>query len=94
MRNGAIVIAFAVIIMIFIGIVRNFGLIDNELAKIHETVDSIEMYRQETEELKKEIAQLESRIGQYEQDIQFWNKQVNSMFGEHNARYFKEGRDK
>ncbi len=42
--------------------------------------------------LKEEVLQLEGRVEQYEQSIQFWNSQVESMFGEHNKRYFREGR--
>ncbi len=47
----------------------------------------------EIEELKEEVSELYERIGYYEQDIRFWNEQVNNMFGEHNKRYFREERD-
>lgn len=43
-------------------------------------------------EFDARLRDLDERVYQYQQDIDFWNEQVDNMFGVHNARYFREGR--
>lgn len=45
-------------------------------------------------EYDTKLQDIDERITQYQQDIDFWNEQVDNMFGAANARYFKEGRGK
>lgn len=61
----------------------------SEIVSYAETKD---MLKAENLELKKSIKTLVEKVNKYEQDIRFWNDQVNNMFGEHNARYFREER--
>lgn len=68
--------------------------IESMATKIEDTNNNVSAYRKDIEVLQGEILQLQNKVERYEQDMLFWNEQVDSMFGEHNARYFKEGRDK
>ncbi|NLL52972.1 MAG: hypothetical protein GX248_09765 [Peptococcaceae bacterium] len=68
--------------------------IKSMVTKIENVSKNISTYQKNIATLQKEILQLQEKVEQYEQDIVFWNKQVENMFGEHNARYFRERRDK
>jgi len=37
---------------------------------------------------------LSAEVDSYRQDIRFWNEHVRELFGDENARYFREGRGK
>lgn len=53
-------------------------------------IPDITKLKSDVGELSTKLEKLDERVYIYEQDIEFWNYQVDTLFGDCNKRYFQE----